>query len=57
MSRLTIPTVETAPLASKPLLQAVQQQLGSVPNVFRLMAISPADWKAFSACSARSERR
>jgi uncharacterized peroxidase-related enzyme len=47
MSRLTIPTVETAPLASKPLLQAVQQQLGSVPNVFRLMAISPAALEGF----------
>ncbi len=42
MSRLAIPTVESAPDASKPLLHAVQEQLGTVPNMFRLMATSPA---------------
>jgi len=47
MSRLVIPTVETAPDASKPLLAAVQQQLGTVPNMFRLMAISPAALEGF----------
>ena len=47
MSRLVIPTVDTAPAASKPLLDAVQQQLGAVPNLFRLMAISPAALEGF----------
>ena len=47
MSRLAIPTVEAVPDASKPLLDAVQQQLGAVPNMFRLMATSPAALEGF----------
>jgi uncharacterized peroxidase-related enzyme len=43
MSRLSIPaTLAAAPVPSQPLLQAVKQQLGSVPNLFRLVANSPA---------------
>ncbi len=43
MSRLSIPaTVAEAPAASQPLLEAVHQQLGAVPNLFRLVANSPA---------------
>jgi len=43
MSRLSIPaTIQEAPAASRPLLEAVQQQLGAVPNLFRLVATSPA---------------
>lgn len=43
MSRLPIPaTIAAAPAASQPLLQAVKQQLGSAPNLFRLVANSPA---------------
>jgi len=43
MSRIAIPaTIEAAPTASQPLLQAVKRQLGSVPNLFRLVANSPA---------------
>lgn len=43
MSRLPIPaTIAAAPADSQPLLQAVKQQLGSVPNLFRLVASSPA---------------
>lgn len=43
MSRVPVPaTVESAPVASRPLLQAVHEQLGSVPNLFRLAANSPA---------------
>jgi len=38
MSRLSIPaTIQEAPAASRPLLEAVQQQLGAVPNLFRLV--------------------
>jgi uncharacterized peroxidase-related enzyme len=47
MSRLFTPTVETVPDASKPLLDVVQQQLGAVPNMFRLMATSPASLEGF----------
>jgi uncharacterized peroxidase-related enzyme len=42
MSRLPIPTVDTAPEASKPLLAAVKQQLGVVPNLMKLVGHSPA---------------
>jgi uncharacterized peroxidase-related enzyme len=43
MSRIAIPTtIESAPTASQPLLEAVNKQLGSVPNLFRLVAKSPA---------------
>ncbi|MBT2746739.1 MULTISPECIES: carboxymuconolactone decarboxylase family protein [unclassified Lysobacter] len=43
MSRLPTPaTIESAPAAAQPLLQAVKQQLGSVPNLFRLVSNSPA---------------
>jgi uncharacterized peroxidase-related enzyme len=42
MSRIAIRTRETAPAASQPILDAVQKQLGVVPNLFRLASISPA---------------
>lgn len=42
MSRLTIPAREDAPLNSQPLLDAVEKQLGVVPNLFRLVGISTA---------------
>ena len=42
MSRLTIPTREDAPAKSQPLLDAVEKQLGVVPNLFRLVGNSPA---------------
>ena len=41
MSRLPIPAFETAPEASKPLLTAVKEQLGVIPNLFRLVGLSP----------------
>jgi len=42
MSRISIPSVEQSHDASKPLLAAVQQQLGVVPNLMKLMGHSPA---------------
>lgn len=43
MSHIAIPaTIAAAPEASQPGLRAVAQQLGSVPNLFRLIANSPA---------------
>lgn len=43
MSRIPTPaTIDAAPAASRPLLEAVRKQLGSVPNLFRLVANSPA---------------
>jgi uncharacterized peroxidase-related enzyme len=43
MSRIPTPaTIEAAPAASRPMLEAVKKQLGTVPNLFRLVATSPA---------------
>ncbi|HTO83211.1 MAG TPA: peroxidase-related enzyme [Methylomirabilota bacterium] len=43
MSRIPTPAaIEDAPAASRPLLEAVKKQLGVVPNLFRLVANSPA---------------
>ncbi|WP_426610965.1 carboxymuconolactone decarboxylase family protein [Bradyrhizobium sp. McL0616] len=42
MTRISIPTRDEAPEVSKPLLDAVHAQLGVVPNLFRLIARSPA---------------
>lgn len=42
MSRLTVPTRDAAPTASQPILDAVNKQLGVVPNLFRLASLSPA---------------
>lgn len=42
MSRIAIPAIETTPAASLPLLDAVHQQLGVIPNLMKLLANSPA---------------
>jgi uncharacterized peroxidase-related enzyme len=43
MPRLPTPaSIETSPAAAQPLLAAVKQQLGVVPNLFRLVGNSPA---------------
>ena len=52
MSRLPIPALDDVPEASKPVLDAVQKQLGMVPNMFRLIASSPAVLQGFTANNA-----
>ena len=52
MSRLAIPSLDTAPEASKPTLAAVHQQLGVVPNLFRLIGSSPAALTGFTGLQA-----
>jgi uncharacterized peroxidase-related enzyme len=48
MSRIPAPrSIETSPTASQPLLQAVQKQLGSVPNLFRMVGNSPSALEGF----------
>lgn len=47
MSRITIITHETANAEQKLLLNAVQLQLGSVPNFLKIFANSPAALRAF----------
>jgi len=43
MSRIPTPTsIDAAPEAARPLLEQVRKSLGSVPNLFRLVATSPA---------------
>jgi uncharacterized peroxidase-related enzyme len=52
MSRLlTPPTVAASPAASRPLLEAVGRQLGSVPNLFRVAGNSPAALEGYLGLS------
>lgn len=52
MSRIETPaTIEDAPEKSRPLLEAVNKQLGSVPNMFRLIATSPAALEGYLGMS------
>lgn len=52
MSRLPIPaSIEDAPVASRSLLEAVKKQLGIVPNLFRLVANSPAALEGYLGLS------
>jgi uncharacterized peroxidase-related enzyme len=51
MSRIEIPSREAAPAASQPLLDAVGKQLGVVPNMFRLIAQSPAGLQGYLGLS------
>jgi uncharacterized peroxidase-related enzyme len=48
MNRLpTPPSIEVSPPASRPLLEAVKKQLGSAPNLFRTLGVSPAALEGF----------
>jgi len=50
MPRIPTPaSIEAAPEQSRPLLEAVKAQLGVVPNMFRLMANSPATLEGYLA--------
>ncbi len=52
MSRIPTPaTIEASPSAAQPLLQAVKKQLGVVPNLFRLVATSPAALEGYLGMS------
>ncbi|MFD0982645.1 carboxymuconolactone decarboxylase family protein [Tropicimonas aquimaris] len=52
MSRIAIPaTIDDAPDASRPLLEQVKKQLGSTPNMFRLVAQSPAALEGYLGLS------
>lgn len=51
MSRLSIPTVDQSLEATKPLLAAVQKQLGVVPNLMKLVGNSPAALEGYLALS------
>ncbi len=49
MSRLVIPAPDNVPEGSRSILDAVHKQLGVVPNMFRLIATSPAALQGFAA--------
>jgi len=52
MSRIPTPaTIEASPTASQPMLEAVKKQLGVVPNLFRLVANSPAALEGYLGMS------
>lgn len=47
-SHITTPaSIETSPAGSRPLLEAVNKQLGTVPNLFRLVGVSPAGLEGY----------
>ena len=52
MSRIPTPaTIETAPAASRPMLEAVKKQIGVAPNLFRMVANSPAALEGYLGMS------
>lgn len=52
MSRIPTPaTIDAAPTASRPMLEAVKGQLGVAPNLFRLVANSPAALEGYLGMS------
>lgn len=67
MSRIELPaSIEAAPAASRPHLEAVGKMLGTVPNLFRMTANSPAALEGYlglsgalakGALSARTRER
>jgi uncharacterized peroxidase-related enzyme len=53
MSRIPTPaTIDAAPEGSREMLQAVKKQFGVAPNLFRLVAISPAALEGYLGLSA-----
>lgn len=52
MPRIATPaSIDAAPAASRPLLEAVKKQLGLAPNLFRMVAVSPAALEGYLGLS------
>ena len=52
MSRIPTPaTLDAAPASARPMLEAVKKQLGVAPNLFRLVANSPAALEGYLGMS------
>ena len=51
MNRIAIPTTEQTPVASLPLLDAVQRQLGVTPNLMKLIGNSPSALQGYLSLS------
>jgi uncharacterized peroxidase-related enzyme len=45
-------SIEASPAASQPLLEGVKKQFGSVPNLFRTVAVSPAALQGYLGLNA-----
>lgn len=57
MSRISTPTtIDTAPTASRPLLESVKRKMDSTPNMFRLIANSPAALEGYLALSGALDK-
>ena len=58
MSRIPTPaTIDAAPAASRPMLEAVKKSFGSLPpNMFRLIANSPAALEGYLALSGALDK-
>lgn len=52
VSRISIPARDEAPEGSKPVLDVVHKTLGVVPNLFRLLALSPAALAGYAGLNA-----
>jgi uncharacterized peroxidase-related enzyme len=51
MNRIAIPTADQIPAASRPLLDAVNRQLGVVPNLMKVVGNSPAALEGYLGLS------
>ncbi len=57
MSRIPTPaTIDAAPASARPLLEAVKKQLGVVPNLFRMVATSPAALEGYLGLSGALQK-
>lgn len=56
MTTFPIHTIETAPEASKPLLEGAQKQLGFIPNLMGTLAEAPAALEAYLSIAAIFEK-
>ena len=56
MANFTNHTVDSAPAASKPILEGAQQQLGFVPNLYAKLAESASALKAYMGLSGHFEK-
>lgn len=57
MSRIPTPaSIDAAPEASRPLLEAVKKKIGIVPNLFRVVANSPAALEGYLGLSAALDK-
>ena len=57
MSRIPTPaSIDAAPEASRPLLEAVKKKIGIVPNLFRVVANSPAAIEGYLGLSSALDK-